>query len=179
MNLQISSTFLHCTPSSSKGSGQHCRLLGLSLKPCTFLSVDHWSISFPPQGTSSLSIDANSSSHPTAHPGQAPLVCLSSLLARFSELYILRAWLLLCANLVVLEEIVSDTHSPHPYNHNEINILILVPWPQSFKKIFLLDIFSIYISNSIPKVPYTLPQPWSPTHPLLLLGPGVPLYWGI
>ena len=29
------------------------------------------------------------------------------------------------------------------------------------------------------KVPYTLPPPCSPTHPLLLLGPGIPLYWGI
>jgi hypothetical protein len=44
---------------------------------------------------------------------------------------------------------------------------------------FLLDIFFIYISNAIPKLPYTLPQPCSPTYPLLLLGPGVPLYWGI
>jgi hypothetical protein len=44
---------------------------------------------------------------------------------------------------------------------------------------FLLDIFFIYISNAIPKVPYTLPLPCSPTHPLPLLGPGVPLYWGI
>jgi hypothetical protein len=43
----------------------------------------------------------------------------------------------------------------------------------------LLDIFFIYISNAIPKVPYTLPLHCSPTHPLLLLGPGVPLYWGI
>jgi hypothetical protein len=44
---------------------------------------------------------------------------------------------------------------------------------------FLLDIFFIYISNAIPKVPYTLPPPCSPTHPLPLLGLGVPLYWGI
>jgi hypothetical protein len=44
---------------------------------------------------------------------------------------------------------------------------------------FLLDIFFIYISNVIPKVPYTLPLPCSPTHPLQLLGPGIPLYWGI
>jgi hypothetical protein len=44
---------------------------------------------------------------------------------------------------------------------------------------FLLDIFFIYISNAIPKVPYTLPPPCSPTHPLPLLGPGIPLYWGI
>jgi hypothetical protein len=41
----------------------------------------------------------------------------------------------------------------------------------------LLDIR--YISNAIQKVPYTLLPPCSPTHPLLLLGPGVPLYWGI
>jgi hypothetical protein len=39
---------------------------------------------------------------------------------------------------------------------------------------FLLDIFSIYISNAIPKVPYTLPLPSYPTHPLQLLGPGIP-----
>ena len=29
------------------------------------------------------------------------------------------------------------------------------------------------------KVPYTLPTPCSPIHPLLLPGPGIPLYWGI
>ena len=45
--------------------------------------------------------------------------------------------------------------------------------------IFLLDIFFIYISNVIPKVPYTLHPPYSPTHSLPLLGPGIPLYWGI
>jgi hypothetical protein len=44
---------------------------------------------------------------------------------------------------------------------------------------FLLDIFFIYISNVIPKVPYTLPLPCPPAHPLPLLGPGIPLYWGI
>jgi hypothetical protein len=44
---------------------------------------------------------------------------------------------------------------------------------------FLLDIFLIYISNVIPKVPYMLLLPCSPTHPLLLLGPAVPLYLGI
>ena len=33
---------------------------------------------------------------------------------------------------------------------------------------FLLDISFIYISNAILKVPYTLPLPCSPTHPLLL-----------
>jgi hypothetical protein len=38
------------------------------------------------------------------------------------------------------------------------------------------DIFFIYISNTIPKVPYTLPLSCSPTHPLPLPGPGVPLY---
>jgi hypothetical protein len=41
---------------------------------------------------------------------------------------------------------------------------------------FLLDIFFIYISNAIPKVPYTLPLPCSPTHPLPLPGHGIPLY---
>ena len=43
----------------------------------------------------------------------------------------------------------------------------------------LLDIFFIYISNAIQEVPYALPLPCSPTHPLLLPGPDVPLYWGI
>jgi len=41
---------------------------------------------------------------------------------------------------------------------------------------FLLDIFFIYISNAIQKVLYTLPPPCSPTHPLPLLGPGIPQY---
>jgi hypothetical protein len=36
-------------------------------------------------------------------------------------------------------------------------------------KIFLLDIFFIYISNAILKVPYTLPPPCSPTHSNLLV----------
>jgi hypothetical protein len=44
---------------------------------------------------------------------------------------------------------------------------------------FLLDIFFIYISNAIPKAPYTFPTPCLPTRPLLLPGPGIPLYWGI
>jgi hypothetical protein len=35
---------------------------------------------------------------------------------------------------------------------------------------FLLDIYFIYISNVIQKVPYTLPPCCSPTHPFLLLG---------
>jgi hypothetical protein len=50
---------------------------------------------------------------------------------------------------------------------------------EDFFKQFLLGIFFIYISNAIPKVLYTLPLPCSPTLPLPLLGPGVPLYWGI
>jgi hypothetical protein len=49
----------------------------------------------------------------------------------------------------------------------------------SFFLYFLLDIFFINISNAFPKVPYTLPPPCSPTHPLPLLGPDIPLYWGI
>jgi hypothetical protein len=36
-------------------------------------------------------------------------------------------------------------------------------------------IFFIYILNDIPKVPYTLPPTCSPTHPLPLLGHGIPL----
>jgi hypothetical protein len=44
---------------------------------------------------------------------------------------------------------------------------------------FLLDIFFTYISNAIPKVPYTLPSLCSPTYLLPLPGPGILLYWGI
>jgi hypothetical protein len=44
---------------------------------------------------------------------------------------------------------------------------------------FLLDIFFIYISNAIPKVPYTLPLPYYPSHLLQLPSHGIPLYWGI
>jgi hypothetical protein len=42
-----------------------------------------------------------------------------------------------------------------------------------FFSFFKLGIYFIYISNAIPKVPHLFP-----THPLPLLGPGVPLYWG-
>jgi hypothetical protein len=45
--------------------------------------------------------------------------------------------------------------------------------------LFFLDIFFIYISNAIPKAPYTLTPPCSPTHPFPLRSPGIPLYWGI
>jgi hypothetical protein len=44
---------------------------------------------------------------------------------------------------------------------------------------FFLDIFFIYTSNAIPKVPHTLLLPCSSTHPLPLPSPGIPLYWGI
>jgi hypothetical protein len=63
-----------------------------------------------------------------------------------------------------------------------IYLLLLRCWglrPEGFFFKFLLGIFFIYISNAIPKIPYTLPLPCSPTHPLPLLGPGIPLYWGI
>jgi hypothetical protein len=46
-----------------------------------------------------------------------------------------------------------------------------------FKNKFLLD-FLIYILNAILKVSYT-PLSCSPTHLLLLPGPGIALYWGI
>jgi hypothetical protein len=49
----------------------------------------------------------------------------------------------------------------------------------SLLRFFKLDISFTYISNAIPKVPYTLPMPCSPTHPLPLLGLGIPMYWGI
>jgi hypothetical protein len=50
--------------------------------------------------------------------------------------------------------------------------------PEQPKQVFFffkLGIFFVYISNAIPKVPQTLPH-YSPTHPLPLLGPGIPLY---
>jgi hypothetical protein len=56
------------------------------------------------------------------------------------------------------------------YNYWNLEIL-----EGHFLKKNLLDIFFIYISNAIRKVPYTLPLPCSPTNPLLLLGPGIPL----
>jgi hypothetical protein len=39
---------------------------------------------------------------------------------------------------------------------------------------FLFDIFFIYISNVILRAPITSSCPASPTHPLLLPGPGIP-----
>jgi hypothetical protein len=43
-----------------------------------------------------------------------------------------------------------------------------------FNIFFKLYIFFIFISNAIPKAPYPLSPPCSPTHPLLLPGPGIP-----
>jgi hypothetical protein len=61
-------------------------------------------------------------------------------------------------------------------------VRVLLLWTDTMTKVFFflsfffkLDIFFIYISNAILKVPYTLPQPCSPTHPLPLLDPGFPL----
>jgi hypothetical protein len=62
---------------------------------------------------------------------------------------------------------------------NLFNNDILCPLGKKTVGLFLLDIFFIYISNAIPKAPYTLSQPCSPTHLLLLLGSGIPLYRGI
>jgi hypothetical protein len=47
--------------------------------------------------------------------------------------------------------------------------------------IMVLDIFFIYILNIIPfpGLPLKAPSPCSPTHPLLLPGPGITLPWGI
>jgi hypothetical protein len=57
-----------------------------------------------------------------------------------------------------------------------LSLLLLLLLLFLFEVYFLLDIFFICISNAIPKVPYSLPLPCSPTHPLQLPGPGVPLY---
>jgi hypothetical protein len=64
------------------------------------------------------------------------------------------------------------------------NTFIFEDW--IFKALFLLDIFSIYISNVIP-FPYfpsespllPNPSPCSLTYPLRLPCPGIPLQWGI
>jgi hypothetical protein len=58
-----------------------------------------------------------------------------------------------------------------------VNVIIVCLFVCLF--IYLLDIFFIYISNAIPEVPHTLPLPCSPTYPLPILGPGIPLYWDI
>jgi hypothetical protein len=44
---------------------------------------------------------------------------------------------------------------------------------------FLLDIFYIYTSNAIPKVPYTLPHALIPNPPTPAAWPWHSLYWGI
>jgi hypothetical protein len=54
----------------------------------------------------------------------------------------------------------------------KLDLLFLFSFP--FFVVFLLDIFFIYISNAIPKVPYTLPHP--PT-PALLPYPPTPTPW--
>jgi hypothetical protein len=65
---------------------------------------------------------------------------------------------------------------------NEINNLVM----DFIKKSFLLDSFFIYISNVIPFPSFPSENPLSsspyhcsPTHPLPLPGPGIPLYWDI
>jgi hypothetical protein len=65
-----------------------------------------------------------------------------------------------------------DIKDAYGFGNNFLKVFFL-------KSYLFLDIFFIYISNAIPKVPYTLPPPCSPNHPLLLLGPGISLYWGI
>jgi hypothetical protein len=67
----------------------------------------------------------------------------------------------------------------HTHVHTYITVFLCQKTIFFFLIYFLLDIFFIYISNVFPKVPYTLFPPCSPTHPLPLPGPGVPLYWGI
>jgi hypothetical protein len=65
------------------------------------------------------------------------------------------------------------------YIDNSFFFLFHLTVSMLFNLFFLLDIFFIYISNAILKVPYNLPLPF-PTSPRLpLVGPSVPLYWGI
>jgi hypothetical protein len=62
-------------------------------------------------------------------------------------------------------------------------VLTLKEWLISLSlSLFLLDNLFIYISNFkcyLESSLYPPPLPCSPIHPLPLLGPGIPLYWGI
>jgi hypothetical protein len=64
---------------------------------------------------------------------------------------------------MLLEKVVS-TSRPKKTSRGEKGVIFFY---------FLLGIFFIYISSAIPKAPY------SPNHTLPILGPGIPLYWGI
>jgi hypothetical protein len=64
--------------------------------------------------------------------------------------------------------------STHMYTHSCIPTLVkFILFSGFFTSHFLLDIFFIYISSTIPKVPYTFLLPCSPTHPIQLPGPGI------
>jgi hypothetical protein len=68
------------------------------------------------------------------------------------------------------------------YGENEKNVELLQKTFLSFFVFFflffLIRYFPLLHFQCYPKgSPYPLPQ--SPTHPLTLFGPGVPLYWGI
>jgi hypothetical protein len=68
-----------------------------------------------------------------------------------------------------------DQHFKISFNIKKLNHMYS---EEHFFKKITIDIFFIYISNAISKVPYISPAPpSSPTHPLPLLGPGIPLYW--
>jgi hypothetical protein len=70
--------------------------------------------------------------------------------------------------LVFIRMLILSGLCPHDLNY-------CPKAPLLFFFFFFFDIFFIYNSNAIPKAPYTLPC--SPTRPLPLPGPGVPLYW--
>jgi hypothetical protein len=72
-------------------------------------------------------------------------------------------------NVPILQFLLLIFHVP---------ILLLYSLFYFLSYILLLDIFFTYISNAIQKGPYALHPSCSPTHPLPLFGPGVPLYWG-
>ena len=68
---------------------------------------------------------------------------------------------------------MSDVHWFLSLFFKTIYACILYMWMPFY---FLLDIFFIYITNVIPKAPYTLPRPCSSTHRLPLPGPGECLF---
>jgi hypothetical protein len=95
-----------------------------------------------------------------------------------------------------MERDVSDSYPMvrrHPPEHQGLSTVYSNSSPFFFKKFqlwqifsFFLDIFFVYILNVIPFPDFPSENPLSPspsscspTHPLLLPGPGIPLYWGI
>jgi hypothetical protein len=79
----------------------------------------------------------------------------------------------------------TGTWATYQKPHSFFFLFELLYIDRNFRR-FLFDIFFIYISNVIPFPGFTSenplsppPSPCSPTYPLPLPVPGIPLYWGI